>query len=79
MHPIAEYRVAKGLTQGQLAVLVGVSITSEQTWERGAIPRPRYVPRLAEALGVDALQLLREIKLWQAARINARAAGATGE
>jgi len=68
MHPIVEYRKARGLTQADLARVMGVNVNTVQGWERGAEPRARLVPRLADALGVDSLHLLREIRAWKAAR-----------
>lgn len=67
MHPIARRRIAKGLTQTQLAELVGVSLTAVQGWERGRQPRPKHVAKLAEIFGADALELLDEISQGQVA------------
>ena len=64
MHPIARYRKAKGWTQTDLAQELGVSMSTVQSWERGAQPRPRHLRRLAEVLGVDGLQLLTEVTDW---------------
>ena len=57
---LAEARRAAGLTQAQLAAAVGVSAPERVAqWERGAEqPRPRFVPVLAEVLGLPALELL---------------------
>ncbi len=65
MHPIAEYRRARGLTQTDLAARVGVSLNSVQMWEKGALPRAHLLPLVAEALGVDALDLDRAIRQWR--------------
>ena len=46
------------LTQEALDALVGVSYQTVQTWEAGtAQPRREHIPKLAEALDVDAKQL----------------------
>lgn len=42
---IREKRLAKGLTQQQLAVLVGVTVGTVARWENAAHPRP---PRLKQ-------------------------------
>ena len=46
-------RVMRGLTQSQLASLVGVTQGTVSQWEKG-ITHPRFavIPRLASALGV---------------------------
>jgi transcriptional regulator with XRE-family HTH domain len=52
-------RRRKFLTQKELADRVGVAYQTIQTWEAGtAQPRLRHIPKLAEALGVEAEQLL---------------------
>ena len=67
MHPIARYRLARGMTQTQLGQAVGVSLTSVQGWElRGSRPHPNRLAKLAEVLGVEPLVLLDEIAAWQA-------------
>lgn len=73
MHPIAKYRRARGLTQGDLAARVGVSLNTVQTWERGAAPRARYLPKLAEALARDALELDQELREWSKANVASEA------
>ena len=67
MHPIAQYRAARGFTQAALADHLGVSLNSVQRWEAGAKPRPTHLAKLAAALGIDALGLLREIEAWRSA------------
>lgn len=55
---IAEARERLGMTQTELAKIVGVSQPTIAFWEREAsAPRGEYLPALAEALGtsVDAL------------------------
>jgi DNA-binding XRE family transcriptional regulator len=53
-------REAKGLTRDELAANLELSSPARiRVWETGLErPRPRYVPRLAAALGVDPLHLL---------------------
>jgi transcriptional regulator with XRE-family HTH domain len=52
---LVERRQALALTQTALADLVGVSQQALGKWEAGtSTPRPSYVPRLAEVLGVAA-------------------------
>jgi transcriptional regulator with XRE-family HTH domain len=52
-------RRRKFLTQKELAAKVGVSYQTIQSWEAGtAQPRLRHIPKLAEALGLGAEQLL---------------------
>jgi DNA-binding XRE family transcriptional regulator len=51
-------RRRKFLTQKELAAQIGVSYQTVQTWEAGsAQPRLRYVPKLAEVLGVEPERL----------------------
>lgn len=74
MHPIAEYRRARGLTQAELAQLVGVTTHAVQQWEAaGRLPRARVLPKLAEALGLEPLTLDRAIRDWKADKIDASA------
>lgn len=51
-------RESKGLTQAQLAAQVGVTQPTASTWERGAVPRPTHMKRLAAALDADPVDLL---------------------
>ncbi|WP_448624542.1 helix-turn-helix domain-containing protein [Geodermatophilus sp. URMC 64] len=53
-------REAKGLTREELATRLELSSPARiRVWELGLErPRPRFVPRLAAALGVDPLYLL---------------------
>jgi transcriptional regulator with XRE-family HTH domain len=68
LHPIAIYRRAKGWRQIDLAEQVRVSDTTVQKWERGiAQPRASLVPTLAAALGVDPVDLGRELAAWRPA------------
>lgn len=51
---VRRLRVARGLTQGQLAdLLPGVSQQSIDQLEQGMVRRPRYLPELAACLGVS--------------------------
>jgi phage repressor protein C with HTH and peptisase S24 domain len=58
---IREARMAKGLSQSQLAELVGVSPTSVQLWEdegeEGTAPKRTRMPLVAEILGVTVAWL----------------------
>lgn len=52
-------RKAKGLTQGDLAQALGISINNVSKWERGlAEPRkPEHIEKLAKLLGVSKVYL----------------------
>lgn len=51
---IKKLRLAKGLTQMQVAKAVGVSLTALRVWEGGASnPTPENLEKLKEVLGVD--------------------------
>ena len=55
---IQEHRLAKGMTQRELGVEMGVDCSTVTKWEAEvALPKTRDLPRLAEALGctIDAL------------------------
>jgi transcriptional regulator with XRE-family HTH domain len=55
---LKELRRRKGLTQQKLGALVGVTPQTVKLWEHGTVqPRWAYIPKLAEALGIDAKQL----------------------
>lgn len=56
---IKTLRLRRGLTQGQLAIFVGVSQTAVAAWENGkrAVPRGSHLLRLGEALGFEAKDL----------------------
>lgn len=68
MHPIAKFRRLKGWTQGDLAGQLGVSLNTVQRWEKGAQPRPRHFAALAEALGINTLQLQTALDEWSGTR-----------
>ena len=53
-------RKAKGLTQGDIASALGISINNVSKWERGlAEPRkPEHIEKLAKLLGVSKVYLM---------------------
>lgn len=56
---LAAARLAAGLTQERLAQLVQSEQTRVSEWERGVMtPRPNMMPKLAAAIGMDALKFL---------------------
>lgn len=56
---MAAARTTAGLTQQQLAQVVGTTQTRVSDWERGVMdPRPALMVELAAAVGIDALELL---------------------
>ncbi|HHR5887336.1 MULTISPECIES: S24 family peptidase [Morganellaceae] len=55
---IKQARLAKDMTQAELADAVGVSPQSVQQWETSTEPRKNRVMKIAEILGVDANWLL---------------------
>ncbi len=62
---LAQVRVARGLTQAELASRVGLSIATYQRLEEGRIDNPpiRYLTNLAIALDVDSISRISE-KAW---------------
>ncbi|MCC4467311.1 helix-turn-helix transcriptional regulator [Limosilactobacillus reuteri] len=60
-------RYQKGYTQADVANKLGVTIPTVSSWERGlSKPYPKYIPKLADILGVsaeDIFLLLNTIKL----------------
>lgn len=55
------YRKTDGLTQSDLAELVGVSRATVNAWEAGrSLPRPRYILKLSRILKVDLRGLYRK-------------------
>lgn len=49
---LKDLRMEKGLTQDQLGKAIGGGGQLVSWWERGeGRPRPKFIPRLAEALG----------------------------
>ena len=58
MDDLQAFRHQKHLTQRALAAQVGISIQTLRLWEGGTSqPRAQHIPKLAEALGIDAEQL----------------------
>ena len=56
---LAAARLAAGLTQQRLAQLVDTEQSRVSEWERGVMtPRPNLMPRIAAAIGMDALEFL---------------------
>ena len=56
---LAAGRVAAGLTQERLAQLLHTEQTRISEWERGVMtPRPNLIPKMAVAIGLDALEFL---------------------
>lgn len=52
MNALREIRKAKGMTQQELADIVGVDFSAVSHWEKGdAIPRGELMPTIADALG----------------------------
>jgi DNA-binding XRE family transcriptional regulator len=59
----AIHRHAMGWSRRDLAAEIGTSAQVIWLWESGrSIPSPAYLPKLADALKVDALQLLAWLK-----------------
>lgn len=59
LNPIKLARLRKGITQAELAEMVGVSVGSISMWETGIThPTPRRYNPLAKALGVSVDELL---------------------
>ncbi|AXH96026.1 helix-turn-helix domain-containing protein [Ornithinimicrobium avium] len=61
VHRLRDLRLRKGWTQHTLSVMVGVQgAAAVSAWERGlAVPRPGTLLRIARALGVEPVDLLR--------------------
>ena len=52
MKAIKKFRIAKGMTQEELAAIMGTSQGAVGMWETGArMPRADKLPKLAEVLG----------------------------
>ena len=64
MHPIKRLRRARGLTQKALGERAGVTLQAVQGWEKGSVPRAEKLPRLAEVLGVEPVDLDEAIAAW---------------
>jgi transcriptional regulator with XRE-family HTH domain len=50
-------RIAAKLTQVQLAQRVGVHVASVRNWEKGSVPSARLAQKIAEAVGVDKIEV----------------------
>lgn len=51
-------RIQKGLTQSALAEKLGTTTGTIGSWEKGKYsPRPKFVPQLAEILGVKPKEI----------------------
>lgn len=50
---IKKFRIAKGITQEQLGLLVGVTTQAVSKWERGGTPDAELLPKLSEVLSVS--------------------------
>lgn len=58
MTAIKDYRTRKGLSQEQLARLMGTTQAAVAMWETGArMPRADKLPKLAEVLGCTVADL----------------------
>lgn len=58
MTAIKDYRTRKGLSQEQLARLMGTTQAAVAMWETGArMPRADKLPKLAEVLGCSVADL----------------------
>lgn len=58
---IAQARIAKGLTQAQLAEAIGVKPTQIANWEQGTRkPKVGALMKIADALGIDWTTLILE-------------------
>ena len=59
--PIARLRIERGLTQAQLAELVGVHKNIVYAWEAGNFnPRGANLLKIADALDCDAKELIQK-------------------
>ena len=55
---VREIRIAKGMTQEELAAIMGTSQAAVGMWETGArMPRADKLPKLAEVLGCSVADL----------------------
>lgn len=59
MKPIKEYRLKKGMSQSDLASILGVERSTIAKWETGAAdPKLRMIYKIAEALNCEVIDLL---------------------
>jgi transcriptional regulator with XRE-family HTH domain len=55
---LRRHRIALGMTQTALAAKMGIAPSTVSYWESGRwLPHPRFIPKLARVLGLDALEL----------------------
>ena len=66
-HPVKRARYMKGWTAYQLAQQVGVNVNTIYQWEKGRLPHPEKLRKLAETLGRDWRNLLEELVSWRSA------------
>ncbi len=60
---IDDWSARTGLSRVDLARIVGVTYGCVNQWAQGVcIPRPRRMRALATALGVDPVELMRDLK-----------------
>ncbi len=61
-HPIKVARMSLGIAQHELAVMLGVSRTTVNNWEKGRFtPSAEFMPKLAEAFNKDPETFTREL------------------
>jgi transcriptional regulator with XRE-family HTH domain len=79
MDDLKAFRRQQRLTQKELASRVGVSYQTIAQWEKGTLqPRREHIPKLAEALGIDAKQLPAMLRAAAAERHRRALAGLRG-
>lgn len=62
MRELKRHRLAKGMSMEKLAHRLGVATPTVGAWESGRnLPRPAIVPKLAQILDIDPLELTRII------------------
>lgn len=69
-HPFATYRKFIGLSQGDLAVLVGYSTCMVSHWEKGTKPiSPRALSKIASLFCKTSEQVVNDIDSWRKKRL----------
>jgi transcriptional regulator with XRE-family HTH domain len=69
MPTLRDLREEATLTQGELAIQVGVSKMTVYSWERGeSSPRPAHIRELAKALAKSPQEIKEALKATQAQR-----------
>ena len=72
MTAIKKFRIAKGMTQEELAAIMGTSQAAVGMWETGArMPRADKLPKLAEVLGCSVPRRISHAKDCKAGRRSA--------